>query len=373
MSGRWSGTRSCACSRRCSAGGRPVPSWLPWSRAAAATRSSPSSSSPPRSTRGSGSPTPSTTSCGPVWLPSAWAPRAARACSAPRDARCRWIRSSRSSCRTAGCPRHRSPRPSPAVWRPSPPRGTNSAPWPSSTNVTRRRSRRSGCRPNASPSTMRSPGLLPVRRPNRRGTWRRRCASPPPGTHTLRPGPRRSGSTPDAPSADDTASRAAGLAQQAITELAGASAVADAARRGDHARRDLQVEVGLLYLRLGQYRSAAGDHVGAQHAFETAAQLIPDEPTPDRARALGSLAQLLMLDGRFPESAALAEQARSTAAGAGETADAELGHATCTLGVDLGYGGEIDRALAVLEDAAAIARRAGRLDDLMRTYANPTH
>jgi len=177
----------------------------------------------------------------------------------------------------------------------------------------------------------------------------------------------------DAAFADDNASRAAGLAQQAIAELADASAVADAARRGDHARRDLQVEVGLLYLRLGQYRSAAGDHVGAQHALETAAQLIPDEPTPERARALGSLAQLLMLDGRFPESAALAQQARSTAAGAGEAADAELGHATCTLGVDLGYGGEIDRALAVLEEAAAIARRAGRLDDLMRTYANRTH
>ena len=181
------------------------------------------------------------------------------------------------------------------------------------------------------------------------------------------------GRAADAAFADDNASHAAELAHQAITELAGAPAVAAAARRGDHARRDMQTEVGLLYLRLGRFRSAAGDHLGAQEAFDTAAQLIPAGGTTERARALGAQAQMLMLDGRFEESATLAEEARVAAEAAGPEAVAELGHAICTLGVVLGYGGQVDRGLSLLEDAAALARRAGRLDDLMRTYANRTH
>jgi DNA-binding CsgD family transcriptional regulator/tetratricopeptide (TPR) repeat protein len=179
--------------------------------------------------------------------------------------------------------------------------------------------------------------------------------------------------TADAAFAADDAGRAAGLAQQAISELAGASAVADAARRGSRAQHALQLDVGLLYLRLGLYQSAAGDHVAAQSSLQTAVQLVPDQPTAERARVLGALAQVLMVDGSFNESAPLAEQARAAATDADPVADAELGHATCTLGVDIAYGGQIDRGLAYLEEAAGHARRAGRLDDLMRTYANRTH
>ena len=193
------------------------------------------------------------------------------------------------------------------------------------------------------------------------------------------------GRAADAAFAADNAGQAAELAHQAITELAGAPAVAAAARRGEHARGALPTEVGLLYLRLGRYRSAAGDLDGAQAALETAAQLIPASApaggsaggvaggTPERAGALAAMAQLLMLDGRFEESEALAEAARAEATAAGPAALAELGHATCTLGVDVGYGGAVDRGLALLEEAASLARRAGRLDDLMRTYANRTH
>ena len=179
--------------------------------------------------------------------------------------------------------------------------------------------------------------------------------------------------TADAAFAADDAGRAAGLAQQAISELAGASAVADAARRGSRAQHALQLDVGLLYLRLGLYQSAAGDHVAAQSSLQTAVQLVPDQPTAERARVLGALAQVLMLDGSFDESAQLAELARVAATSAEPQADAELGHATCTLGVDIAYGGQIDRGLAYLEEAAGHARSAGRLDDLMRTYANRTH
>jgi DNA-binding CsgD family transcriptional regulator len=181
------------------------------------------------------------------------------------------------------------------------------------------------------------------------------------------------GRAADAAFADDNAGAAAELAQQAIAELAGAPAAAAAARRGDHDGHALQAEVGLLYLRLGRYRSAAGDQLAAEQAFTTAGQLIPEGATPERARALAAQAQLLMLDGRFEESAVLASEARDVAAAAGPAAVAERGHATCTLGVDVGYGGAIDRGLALLEEAGRLARSAGRLDDLMRTYANQTH
>jgi hypothetical protein len=42
------------------------------------------------------------------------------------------------------------------------------------------------------------------------------------------------------------------------------------------------------------------------------------------------------------------------------------------LGVDTAYLGELDDGLALLEEATEIARRTGRLDDLMRAYANRT-
>jgi DNA-binding CsgD family transcriptional regulator len=79
-----------------------------------------------------------------------------------------------------------------------------------------------------------------------------------------------------------------------------------------------------------------------------------------------------MLDGRFQESASLAEQARDVARAAGPTALTELAQATCTLGVDVAYGGDLGRGLGLLEEASELARQAGSLDELMRTYANRT-
>jgi DNA-binding CsgD family transcriptional regulator/tetratricopeptide (TPR) repeat protein len=166
--------------------------------------------------------------------------------------------------------------------------------------------------------------------------------------------------------------RAVGLVQQAITERSAASSLGEASRRGERARRELQLDVGMLQVRLGRYRWASGDLVPAVSAFESAVELVPDEAIPERAQALGALAQHLMLDGRFQESASLAERAAAIAREAGSAALAELGHATCTLGVDLAYAGELDRGLALLEEATGLARRAGRLDELMRTYANRT-
>ena len=80
-----------------------------------------------------------------------------------------------------------------------------------------------------------------------------------------------------------------------------------------------------------------------------------------------------MIGGSFTDSAQRAEEAREVAlARRADAALAELGHATCTLGVDVAYLGQLERGLDLLAEAAAIARRAGRLDDLMRAAANRT-
>ncbi|MGZ3641125.1 MAG: helix-turn-helix transcriptional regulator [Candidatus Limnocylindrales bacterium] len=173
--------------------------------------------------------------------------------------------------------------------------------------------------------------------------------------------------------ADDNPRRAAGLMQQALDERSNPSAVGRAASGGPVARERLQRELGLLQLRLGQFRGAGGDVLAALDAFESAVQLLPSAPSAERARALAMLAQHLMLEGRFEESARRAEQARDLARQVGDEALPELGHATCTLAVDRGYAGSVADALALLDEAASVAERTHRLDDLMRATVNRTH
>ena len=117
---------------------------------------------------------------------------------------------------------------------------------------------------------------------------------------------------------------------------------------------------------------ASGDLAGGVAAMEHALATLPLGPTRPRARAMATLAQHLMLDGRFAESAILAEQARDIAEAVGPEARPELAHALCTLGVDLAWQGSLDRGLALLKASAAVARREGRLDDLMRAALNRT-
>jgi len=147
------------------------------------------------------------------------------------------------------------------------------------------------------------------------------------------------------------------------------AALTDAQRQ---ARRDDSLRLAELYTQLGRYRWDGGDLVGGIAALHEALEMMPAEPSPGRARALAVLAQHLMIDGRFQESAALAREARAVAARTEPPALPEAGHATCTLGVDTAYLGEPDRGLALLEEATDVARRTGRLDDLMRAYANRT-
>jgi DNA-binding CsgD family transcriptional regulator/tetratricopeptide (TPR) repeat protein len=165
--------------------------------------------------------------------------------------------------------------------------------------------------------------------------------------------------------------RAVALQRRAVESRATREASSQRGAR-DAATR---LALGEMYAELGRYQWAGGELDGALDSMERALGIMPPEPSRIRARAQASLAQHLMITGRFEESARIARLARDTAVDAaelGEATLAEQGHAICTLGMDEAYLGDLAAGLASLEEASAIARRAGRLDDLMRVAANHT-
>jgi DNA-binding CsgD family transcriptional regulator len=166
--------------------------------------------------------------------------------------------------------------------------------------------------------------------------------------------------------------RAATLIEQAIERRTGGR-IERLIQAPPHERLGERLAVSELCERLGRYRRAGGDPQAAQRALEQAFELLPDgQGGALRARVLASLAQHLMLGGQFGESARLAEEARRLAASLDPRALVEQGHATCTLGVDWAYIGDIEGGLALLEEATVLSRACGKLDDVMRAYANRT-
>jgi DNA-binding CsgD family transcriptional regulator/tetratricopeptide (TPR) repeat protein len=159
--------------------------------------------------------------------------------------------------------------------------------------------------------------------------------------------------------------RAAALVRRAIDARA---AEAGPSRRDDHQRRAL----GALNEKLGRYLWTGGDLEAGLEAMQHALELMPTSASLPRVAALATLAQHLMVEGRFEDSAAIAAQARAMAIDLGAEAHRELGHVTCTLGVDRAYLGGLDEGLGLLEEAETIARKTGRLDDLIRVAANRT-
>ncbi len=165
--------------------------------------------------------------------------------------------------------------------------------------------------------------------------------------------------------------RAVALMRRAIESRA--TREASSARRGRDAATRLSL--GEMHEELGRYLWNAGDLNGAVDSMERALGIMPSEPSRSRAHVLASLAQHLMIDGRFTESARIAAEALTAAeaaAAAGEDTLQVRGHAICTQGVDVAYLGDPGRGLELLEEAAALSRQAGRLDDLMRVAANRT-
>ena len=165
--------------------------------------------------------------------------------------------------------------------------------------------------------------------------------------------------------------RAAALMRRAIDSRATREASSQRGQR-DAATR---LALGEMHEELGRYQWHAGDLPGAIDNMERALGIMPPAPSRSRAWVQASLAQHLMIDGRFSESQAIALQSLATAEAAsraGEDTLQERAHAICTQGVDTAYLGDPVRGLQLLEEAAALSRQAGRLDHLMRVAANRT-
>lgn len=139
------------------------------------------------------------------------------------------------------------------------------------------------------------------------------------------------------------------------------------ARHADRTDRTVRAD---LTARLGLYRLAGGNRGGAITAFERALEFLAPGPGLARARVLATFAQVRMLEGAFSEATRLGEEAITAAAGAGPEARVWLGHATCTLGVVDGWLGRTGSAISRLQEALAIAREIGGLDDAFRARAN---
>jgi len=127
-----------------------------------------------------------------------------------------------------------------------------------------------------------------------------------------------------------------------------------------------------LHDRLGRYRRAAGDHVGAVRAHRRAVELIPREPSVDGALLLASLAQVRMLEGTFSEAERDAREAIRMARECGQAGRRVELHATTTLAVSLGWGNEPEAGVALLQNARSMALELNDVDELFRVYANLT-
>jgi DNA-binding CsgD family transcriptional regulator/tetratricopeptide (TPR) repeat protein len=173
-----------------------------------------------------------------------------------------------------------------------------------------------------------------------------------------------------AESLPDLQARAAEAAFAAGRPLRAAAFAESAIARLDERRE--RVRLGLLYERLGRYRRAAGDPDAALAAHHRAVELIPREPSRERALALASLAQVKMLAGTFSEAERYGEEALQVARAVGESARDEEAHALTTLAVIRGWGDDPETAVSLLREARQMAEQRGSLDELFRVLANLT-
>jgi DNA-binding CsgD family transcriptional regulator/tetratricopeptide (TPR) repeat protein len=163
----------------------------------------------------------------------------------------------------------------------------------------------------------------------------------------------------------------AGEAAYAIGRTSRATAYLEAAAAGLDARRD-RVRLGLLYERLSHVRRAAGDSGAAIVAARRAVELVPREPSPERAKVLAALARLRMLEGVFSEAQRLAKEAIRAARACEPPARSQEIHAATTLGVAMAWGSDPEGGIELLRQAEQGARAINDPDLLFRITANLT-
>ena len=125
-----------------------------------------------------------------------------------------------------------------------------------------------------------------------------------------------------------------------------------------------------LLERLGRYRWEAGDPTtAAVEAAEQAVALLEAEPPSAlQARVMAALATRRMLLGLLDDALPLAARAVDVARQVGATAEHAQGLAT--LGIIQAQRGELDAGLAALRTSAALALRAGSIENVVRAAAN---
>jgi DNA-binding CsgD family transcriptional regulator/tetratricopeptide (TPR) repeat protein len=130
------------------------------------------------------------------------------------------------------------------------------------------------------------------------------------------------------------------------------------------------VRAALRWERLGRFYWLAGDQAASWNAYEQALRIVPAEPSAARARILAATAQSLMLRSLHLSARGYAEQAIAVSCEAG--AIAEEGHARNTLGCALVALGHDTEGIGLLEEALAMARRAGDEAEVGRCLINLT-
>ena len=157
----------------------------------------------------------------------------------------------------------------------------------------------------------------------------------------------------------------------AVGRMSRATAYLESAIGGLDGRRD-RIRLGLLHERLAHIRRAAGDPAGAMHAARRAVELVPREPSPERATVVAALAQLQMLDGIFSEAQRLAREAMKVARACDPVARSQEVHALTTLAVAMAWGSDPAASVELLRQAEAGARELDDPDALFRVRANLT-
>jgi len=129
-----------------------------------------------------------------------------------------------------------------------------------------------------------------------------------------------------------------------------------------------RLQAALLRERLSRYLfMGAGDTERAQSALQEAVDLLPtDEPRPELARVLATLAAILMLRGRTLESMELCERAIGVARQA-EAGSAEA-HALNSQGVNLAALGDRSTGARYLRQSLRISEELGDPSGLYRAY-----
>jgi DNA-binding CsgD family transcriptional regulator/tetratricopeptide (TPR) repeat protein len=153
--------------------------------------------------------------------------------------------------------------------------------------------------------------------------------------------------------------------------LAGDNARAQALAREVLARIDPETEpvrAALRWERLGRFYWLTGDQGASWHAYEQALAIVPTEPSVGRARVLAATAQSLMLRSLHLSARGYAEQA--IAVSREVSALAEEAHSRNTLGCSLAALGNDTEGIGLLEEALAMARRAGDEAEVGRCLIN---